>query len=890
MRKNGSTKTKFTVIIGYVLVIAVMAIGLIALYNNLVDYSNKRIDNQDLSELLIVSNTLSLLYEIESEQNLFTAENADRYFQIYDSIAPIINENLNELKMAATDTLRVVKLDSIGILVEMKKENLKEMAILLDSLRQSPRITRETESSYVPRELNREISDYLESRDLHAASKSQSDTSVVAGQRKGFLDRVRNVFDGRPDSTIVIESRSVVADNEFKLIVDTIINKVRYSERLDLERQRHFQHAFFKRQELISSTNRMLTARIDDLLKEIEQEEMAKSVQLLVEKEKALTRSQNTMHLASVAAIAIAILFGVLFLIDINRSQRYRKQLEASNRRISELLAARERLMLTISHDIKAPVSSILGYLELMSGDVLKGKSNERAITVEDDGQEGNEQEGNGHSEQQKVEEYLSNMEQSGQHVLQLVSRLLDFHKLESGAWQMKHSNVNLRDLVNETALSFKPLADGKGLEYHVDNGLPESEVRYIDPYVMRQVMSNLISNAIKYTAKGSVSIEAREVAADGYSRLQFNVIDTGPGIELEDREVIFQDFKQLENSGDPLKRVDGSGLGLAITKGFVEALNGDIRLESEKGTGSRFTIDVPLEFARDEELLANDTLLADEELLTVDEHDPWEGAVSELLVLVVDDDPVQLKMTHEVLARANIRGITEQYPERVLQRLKEKSFDILLMDLQMPGTDGIELVERIRDADVEGIDELPIIALSARSDISEKELKKRGFTGFLIKPFTSKQLYGIIYRYAGEGGSPVGGSPQAAENDVRENNTPLARKVDGVKALIDFVKEDKNASLGILQSYETETSKNRDLLKSALAENDAEGCSEIAHTILPLARMMNDELLTSLLDRLEKKEALNAREEQSLMDRLEEKIKEARGVIEELHGRDAEH
>ena len=110
------------------------------------------------------------------------------------------------------------------------------------------------------------------------------------------------------------------------------------------------------------------------------------------------------------------------------------------------------------------------------------------------------------------------------------------------------------------------------------------------------------------------------------------------------------------------------------------------------------------------------------------------------------------------------------------------------------------------------------------------------------------------------------------------------------MKALIDFVKEDKSASLGILQSFEIETSKNRDLLKSALAENDAEACSEIAHTILPLARMMNDELLISLLDRLEKKETLNAREEQSLMDRLEEKIKEARGVIEELHGRDAEH
>src|SRR5690554_6203907 len=109
MKKKGSTKTKLTVIIGYVLVMIVMAFGLIALYNNLVDYSNKKIDTQGLSELLVVSNTLSLLYEIESEQNLLTPESTENYFQRYDSIVPAINDNLNVLKDAATDTARLMK-------------------------------------------------------------------------------------------------------------------------------------------------------------------------------------------------------------------------------------------------------------------------------------------------------------------------------------------------------------------------------------------------------------------------------------------------------------------------------------------------------------------------------------------------------------------------------------------------------------------------------------------------------------------------------------------------------------------------------------------------------------------------------------------------------------
>lgn len=288
-------------------------------------------------------------------------------------------------------------------------------------------------------------------------------------------------------------------------------------------------------------------------------------------------------------------LFATLFLVDINRSQRYRRQLEASNQRVTELLASRERMMLTISHDIKAPVSSILGYLELYM-ELLKERAGKEATMLDD---------------KPRIKEYVSNMQHSAQHVLQLASSLLDYHKLEAGVWQMQPSNINLYQLVEDIALSFRSIATQKKLDYRIDNKLPKDTVCYADAYVIRQVMGNIISNAIKYTSEGEVAIEVLEVVDENgqgrkgwgrgkepetASRLLFKVRDTGLGISKEEQSQIFQDFKQLDHTG----HVEGSGLGLAITLGFVEQMNGTIRVESKKGAGSLFVIDLPLQPAKE--------------------------------------------------------------------------------------------------------------------------------------------------------------------------------------------------------------------------------------------------------------------------------------------------
>ncbi len=755
MRKTGFKKMKFTVIAGYLLVVVVMTLGLYCLYRNLVNYSSQKIRNEDLSTLLIVGNTLSKLYEVESDQNLFTAENARQYFLRYDSLVPEIQHNLILLKQTTHHPSHVNKVDTIVRLINDKKENLQAVALLLDSLNRMPEVTGN--------------------------------------------------------------------EHTFRVIVDTLINKVRYSEQLDMARQKELQRVFSQQLDTMYTTNRMLTARIDDLLKDIEQDEMSNSLRLVTEKGQILRGSQRTMFVISVLAILIALSFSILFLVDIHKSQRYRRQLERSLKRISRLLASREKLMLAISHDIKAPISSIMGYIDLMDKSVSKPEN----------------------------KFWLSNMKHSAEHVLELVSMLLDHHQLEAGKWKPNEINFSLPALAAMTTDSFKPLAQQKGLAYHVENNIPAEMICFGDPYMMRQIMSNLLSNAIKYTAEGAVTIVTAVNEKEGRKWFFFSVSDTGEGIEVSNYQYIFQEFSRLHVLDCETGQIEGCGLGLAITKGFVNVLQGSITLTSEKDKGSEFVVEIPLKAA---------TQQVEE---TKSDWSDLEG----VNVLVVDDDPIQLTMMAGMLQKKKMQCMVEANPEKVLSHLSKNRFDIVFMDIRMPHINGISLVEKVRLR--HDIAELPIIALSARSEISAAELHTAGFTGYLSKPFSSDTLYGVIHHYVKE-----------QQQEISYQPLPMSLHTKGAAALIDFVKEDKQVSREILQSFVKETTANIEQLKEMFATKEEASLSDVAHKMLPLFRMMGDDVLVDLLCLLEEGYRLRGKQETTLLDKLMESVKEAEGLL----------
>lgn len=820
--KEFKSGEKRLVIGGYVLLVLIMLMGLFAIYRNLVNFSDKRIKTEDRQELLIVSNIINQLYEAEGSNDLLTFESASKYIESFDSIRPIINLRIDTLKLLTSDSLRISQLDTLEVLLERKLENLEDVVELMDSLRKSPSIITQTNSTYAPRKSN--VSKYIKDETKDNAA-SDADTTVIKREKRGLFKRLGDAITGRQDSTVIVETRqSAVVQKDYELVVDTIVNMVRHSERLNLENQRKFQVELASRQATMNATNRILTVRVDELLKQIEREEREKVLALVEVREHILSKSYNTVFWVSIIAVTIAVVFGLLFVVDINRSHRYKRELEESNRKINKLLQSREKLMLSISHDIKAPMSSVLGYIELIESNLNKGSH----------------------------DTYLSNMKQSSEHVLQLVSNLLDFQRLESDTWRKNEMNISIKELVDNTVDSFAPLASKKSLTYNVVNNIPKDLSVNGDPFMIREIYSNVISNAIKYTVKGKVTVNV----SFKNGTLHLSVKDTGVGILEEDRHLVFEEFERIN-----VEHIDnyseGTGLGMAITKGLVEQLGGHISFESEKGVGTEFVVDIPLEIYEGQANSGEEIVIETTNRLFEDKH-----------ILIVDDDSIQQLMVSEMLKTKGVKSVSETNPNKVIDILRRQSFDLIFLDIQMPEMNGFTLIKKIIDSGVLKDKMTAIIAVTATSEINLQEYKDSGFAGFLNKPFTSNEMFAAI-------------ADNVYNRDVDQKNNPESS--NGVEALISYVKDDKDSSLAILKAFSDESKLLNEHLRGIGKDYDAKITSNMAHKMLPLFKMIGDDYLSNILYSLEKKESVSKGELIKVIDKVEFYIDEASSLISRI-------
>ena len=384
-------------------------------------------------------------------------------------------------------------------------------------------------------------------------------------------------------------------------------------------------------------------------------------------------RRSSLVILGSVAAgsLLVMLLFVGILWRDVNRSNRYKRQLEAANRHNEALLEAREKLMLTITHDIKAPLGSIMGYIDL--------------LTRLDLGKRG--------------ALYLDHMKSSADHLLELVTDLLDFYKLDSNKVAVNRIAFSPADLFTAVCTGFEPVAAAKGIELRCTLAAELSGQVAGDPSRVRQIAENLLSNAIKFTDRGFVAFDAW--LEEG--RLLFRVSDTGRGIGPEERERIFQ--------------------------------------ESEPGAGSRFLVAVPVGEAEDDASEKEAAAGMCPGRVCMEGGRP-------LRCLLVDDDPLQLEMTAALCRELGIETESCPFPEYAEKLVQESSFDLVFTDIQMPGVDGFEVLRRIRAVRAE----LPVVAVSARSD-DESAYVERGFAAMLRKPFARAELVAVLRRVVPEAG-----------------------------------------------------------------------------------------------------------------------------------------
>ena len=600
----------------------------------------------------------------------------------------------------------------------------------------------------------------------------------------------------KQDSAVLVNTSLEVATDTIlqpTTSKDSLQQKIRMAtEEKRLQRRKTIRRTSTKYQRM----NTQLTARMDSLIKQYEEEMTLRARQDAELQQEVRMRSARIIGGIAVGAVLLSAFFLILIMRDISRSNRYRQQLEVANKRAEDLLIAREKLMLAITHDFKAPLGSIMGYTELLS-----------RLT-----------------EDERQRFYLDNMKSSSEHLLKLVSDLLDFHRLDLNKAEVNRVTFNPSQLFDEIYVSFEPLTAAKGLalQCHV---APELNGRYIsDPLRLRQIVNNLLSNAVKFTQKGEISLTA------GYdsSKLTIAIADTGKGMASEDRERIFQEFTRLSGA----QGEEGFGLGLSIVKKLVTLLEGTIDVQSTLGKGSCFTVTLPL-YPVGKSIAESES--PESENVDITEESAAIPPMKVIRVLLIDDDKIQLNLTAAMLKQHGIDAVCCEQLEQLIEQLRSSVFDVLLTDIQMPAINGFDLVKLLRASNIPQAKTIPVIAVTARSEMDKAALHEHGFAGCLHKPFTVKELLMTVNE----------GQLSADDAHITED---MATAGINFSALTAYSEDDPEAASSIIQTFIEETGKNIERMQQALNDKEVDGIAAMAHKLLPLFTMIGaDETITPL-------------------------------------------
>ena len=635
----------------------------------------------------------------------------------------------------------------------------------------------------------------------HEAKKT---TVEVMKTRRGFFRRLADAFKKEHAETLSIKQDSNRA------IIDSITTPVNVAENVanildqidkkeKVATQDH-KESINKEMEDLKIVSTKLALRSAKQLSDVHQRErdsMQKAINKAMAARKQLLWQIGLLTLVTLLAIIVMIWF---IWRDARKERIYRENLEAANEEIQRIMNQRERLLLTITHDIKAPAASISGFIDLMKEYVTEAQGME----------------------------CLQNIKNSAAHLSRLVASLLDYHQLENGLMKVQPVSFSPTQLVKESVEGMRLRAEEKGLaiSYEMTMGMKkeanqenetDKELFLADAFRIRQILDNLVSNAIKYTDHGSVNIEARVSKIMGKLTLTMSVKDTGKGMTDEEKRKVFQAFTRLKSA----QGIEGTGLGLSITQELVSLLGGEILLRSTLGKGSNFIVTLPIEPAPKDDSQEDIKQTSDhQEAKDSDNKKKAQQEFANHKVLILDDDKLQLQLLQEMLRR--IAGDSWQvfacnHVIDALTILHNEQPALMLMDIEMPEMNGTEMITHINHTN------MTVIAMTAHDTSIREQLIKAGFDDCLFKPFSMEKLSAIL---------GIDSEPQSHFD-----------------ALLAFAEGDEEAAKEILNTVKQELAEHLKNLKEAMEEDSLsiDKIGKAAHKLLPIASMMQMSCLEEL-------------------------------------------
>ena len=644
----------------------------------------------------------------------------------------------------------------------------------------------------------------------HEAKKT---TVEVLKTRRGFFRRLADAFKKEHAETLSVkqDSNRAVIDSVTTPVnvaenVANILEQIDKKEKVETQDHKQSINREMEELKMVSAKLALRSAKHLSDVHQREKDNMQEAIKKAMEARKHLLWQMELLAIVAFFAIVIMIWF---IWRDARKERIYRENLEAANEEIQRIMNQRERLLLTITHDIKAPAASISGFIDLMKDYV----SNPQGL------------------------ECLQNIKNSAAHLSHLVASLLDYHQLENGLMKVQPTSFSPAQLVAESVEGMKLRAEEKGLAISFEckmkgrgtsdsSGTSDSPMKkkffHADAFRIRQILDNLVSNAIKYTDRGSVTIQAQVSEILGKPTLTLSVKDTGKGMTDEEKQKVFQAFTRLKSA----QGIEGTGLGLSITQELVSLLGGEIILHSTLGKGSTFIVTIPIDPAPMEESQE----MAPSEV----KHNPSPDSVQDKegqnsgshqvtdikkkpefanhKILILDDDKLQLQLLQEMLRR--IVGDTWQvfacnHVMDALTTLHNEQPALMLMDIEMPEMNGMDMIAHINHTN------MMVVAMTAHDTSILEQLLKAGFDDCLFKPFSMEKLSDIL--------------------GIESQSKPQ------LDSLLAFAGGDEEAAKEILDTVKQELAAHLTNLKEAVEEESlsTDRIGKAAHKLLPIATMM---------------------------------------------------
>lgn len=745
-------------------------------------YVSTETNTKNDTKLLKTGTLLTELYQAESLSKLALQKKTPKSFTLYTQKIDSIFIAIDSLKLLTDNDHQKELLDSVQGLLKKKVFNSNELLKLKRKSENNTSIDNAIlEFSRIEQSLGKITPESLNPNYLDLPPDAQSTI------RKWAEYLSENVPKDSSNQTTAMEVDSAIIASK-SLLQEARLQKI---QTLRILAQKEME---------LSRADMEISQQLRNIISAFEQEVIIKSYNDGLNKQEALRRSIRLAGFAALLGFAIVGLFTFLITRDYWKVQLYRQQLEKEKKFSESLLKSREQLISTVSHDLRTPLNTIMGYSELMETTGLSGQQ----------------------------ASYLKNVTSASHYVDNLVNDLLDFSRLEAGRIKIEKSPFILADLITETAENIRELNSRKKITLQLDIDKRLEKPVLGDAFRVRQILSNLIGNAYKFTEEGFIRITAKiSYETDGVYKTKIQIIDSGIGIKKEKQEHIFKEFTQAEDHTD--KKYGGYGLGLTISKKLTELLKGKIDLKSEEGKGSVFTLNIPFEISKVPITVGSKIRILPQATLSL---------------LIVDDDPAMLKLLREVCSHLGLTAHTyNNFYE--IEKSAKLEYDMVLTDIQMPNISGFEVLEKLGGGAYSHYNGQPIVAMTGRKDLERAAYLQAGFANVVHKPFAKDRFIEML-------GELFPAKVTRTQKIEPEKGITSGSNLFSLKVISSFLGDDRDGIAEVLHTFVADTTTSLDRLKSAIDIPEIAEINAISHKMLPMFRQLEANEIIPILEQME--------------------------------------